>query len=244
MANQSQSAATTGPQPASATGRVKLVLILLAAIAVLYGANRLGAGPILKNALDWIRNLGALAPVAFIAIYIAATVLFIPGSILTIGAGVIFGVVRGSIYVSIAATLGATAAFLVGRYLARNWVASKIEGNAKFKSIDDAVAKEGWKIVILTRLSPAFPFNLLNYAYGLTRVRLRDYFFASWAGMIPGTILFVYIGSLTGDLAQVAGGGEKRPAASWVLYAIGFLATLGVAIYATRIGARALKEKT
>ena len=181
-------------------------------IAILYGAHRIGAGPWLTNALDWIRGLGALAPVAFIAIYIAACVAFLPGSILTIGAGVIFGVVRGSIYVSIAATLGATAAFLVGRYLARDWVSARLEGNAKFKAIDEAVGKEGWKIVILTRLSPVFPFNLLNYAYGLTRVSLRDYFFASWLGMIPGTILYVYIGSLSGDLARAAGGRRQAHA--------------------------------
>src|SRR5229473_2340136 len=126
--------------------RPKIILIVLVAVAILYGAHRLGAGPILKNALDWIRGLGAL--------------------------------------VSIAATLGATAAFVVGRYFARDWIARKLEGNAKFKAIDEAVGREGWKIVLLTRLSPVFPFNLLNYAYGLTRVRLRDYVFASWAGMI------------------------------------------------------------
>src|SRR6266853_3300553 len=195
--------------------RPKIILIVLIAIAILYGAHRLGAGPVLKNALDSIRGLGPLAPIAFVAIYILACVLFLPGSILTIGAGVIFGVVRGSIYVSIAATLGATAAFLVGRYFARDWIAKKLEGNAKFKAIDEAVGREGWKIVLLTRLSPVFPFNLLNYAYGLTRVRLRDYFFASWIGMIPGTILFVYIGSLSGDLARAAGGGAKRTPAGW-----------------------------
>src|SRR6266852_7324092 len=195
--------------------RPKIILIVLVAVAILCGANRLGAGPIFKNALDWIRGLGALAPIAFIAIYIAACVLFLPGSILTIVAGVIFGVVRGSIYVSIAATLGATAAFIVGRYFARDWIARKLEGNPKFKAIDEAVGREGWKIVILTRLSPVFPFNLLNYAYGLTQVRLRDYFFASWAGMIPGTIQYVYIGSLTGDLARVAGGNSERPPLGW-----------------------------
>jgi uncharacterized membrane protein YdjX (TVP38/TMEM64 family) len=222
----------------------KILLIVVGAIAILYGAHRIGAGPWLTNALDWIRGLGALAPIAFIAIYIAACVAFLPGSILTIGAGVIFGVVRGSIYVSIAATLGATAAFLVGRYLARDWVSARLEGNAKFKAIDEAVGKEGWKIVILTRLSPVFPFNLLNYAYGLTRVTLRDYFFASWLGMIPGTILYVYIGSLSGDLARAAGGSAKRTPAGWALTAVGFVATVAVAVYATRIGARALREKT
>ena len=191
---------TTASSPAARFFSPKIILIVVGLIAILYGAHRIGAGPWLTNALDWIRGLGALAPIVFIAIYIAACVAFLPGSILTIGAGVIFGVVRGSIYVSIAATLGATAAFLVGRYLARDWVRARLEGNAKFKAIDEAVGREGWKIVILTRLSPVFPFNLLNYAYGLTRVTLRDYFFASWVGMIPGTILYVYIGSLSGDL--------------------------------------------
>ena len=222
----------------------KILLIVVGVIAILYGAHRIGAGAWLTNALDWIRGLGALAPVAFIAIYIAACVAFLPGSILTIGAGVIFGVVRGSIYVSIAATLGATAAFLVGRYLARDWVSARLEGNAKFKAIDQAVGKEGWKIVILTRLSPVFPFNLLNYAYGLTSVSLRDYFFASWLGMIPGTILYVYIGSLSGDLARAAGGSAQRSPVQWVFTAVGFVATVAVVVYVTRIGARVLREKT
>jgi uncharacterized membrane protein YdjX (TVP38/TMEM64 family) len=235
---------TVASSRAAAFLRPKFVLIIAAAIVILYGARRIPAGPWLSNALDWIRGLGPLAPVAFIAIYIVACVAFLPGSILTIGAGVIFGVVRGSIYVSLAATLGATAAFLVGRYLARDWVSRRLEGNAKFKAIDEAVGREGWKIVILTRLSPVFPFNLLNYAYGLTRVSLRDYFFASWLGMIPATILYVYIGSLSGDLARAAGGSAQRTPVQWVFTAIGFIATVGVVVYVTRIGARALREKT
>ena len=224
--------------------RPKILLIVVGAIAVLYCAHRIGAGPWLADALDWIRGLGPLAPVAFVAIYVVACVAFVPGSILTIGGGVIFGVVRGSIYVSIAATLGATAAFLVGRYFARDWVSEKLQGNAKFKAIDLAVGREGWKIVFLTRLSPVFPFNLINYAYGLTRVTLRDYFFASWLGMIPATVLYVYIGSLSGDLAGAAGGHTTRTPAEWAFTAVGFVATIAVVVYATRIGARALREKT
>ncbi len=235
---------TTASSRLAGIFRPKILLFVLAVIAILYGAHRVGAGPWLTNALDWIRGLGALAPVAFIAIYIVACVAFIPGSIMTIGGGVIFGVVRGSIYVSIAATLGATAAFLVGRYLARDWVSEKLEGNAKFRAIDEAVGREAWKIVILTRLSPVFPFNLLNYAYGLTSVSLRDYFFASWIGMIPATILYVYIGSLSGDLARAAGGSAHRTPAGWAFTAVGFVATVAVVVYATRIGARALREKT
>lgn len=234
---------STASSRVAGTFRPKILLGAAAAIAVLYGAHRVGFGPSVANALDWIRGLGALAPVAFVGIYILACVALVPGSILTIGAGVIFGVVRGSIYVSIGATLGATAAFLVGRYLARDWVSAKFEGNSKFKAINEAVGREGWKIVILTRLSPVFPFNLLNYAYGLTRVTLRDYFFASWLGMIPATILYVYIGSLSGDLARAAGGSTQRPPAGWALTAVGFIATVAVVVYATRIGKRALREK-
>jgi uncharacterized membrane protein YdjX (TVP38/TMEM64 family) len=235
---------TIAPSRAARLLRPKTLLIVIGAIAILYSAHRIGAGPSLTDALDWIRGLGPLAPVAFVAIYIVACVAFVPGSILTIGGGVIFGVVRGSIYVSIAATLGATAAFLVGRYFARDWVSEKLQGNAKFKAIDLAVGREGWKIVFLTRLSPVFPFNLINYAYGLTRVTLRDYFFASWLGMIPATVLYVYIGSLSGDLAGAAGGHTTRTPAEWAFTAVGFVATVAVVVYATRIGARALREKT
>jgi uncharacterized membrane protein YdjX (TVP38/TMEM64 family) len=219
------------------------VLVAAAIVAIVLAGHRLGGE--VTAVLDRISALGRAAPAAFVAIYIAACVLFVPGSILTIGAGVLFGVVWGSIYVSIAATAGATAAFVLGRYLMRDWVARRIESNTRFRAIDDAVAREGWKIVVLTRLSPVFPFNLLNYAFGLTKVRILDYVAASWAGMIPGTVMYVYIGSLSGDLARAAsGGGAARPAGAWVLNVVGFIATVAVAVYATRIGARVLREKT
>jgi uncharacterized membrane protein YdjX (TVP38/TMEM64 family) len=193
--------------------------------------------------LLWISSLGAVAPVVFIAAYVAACVLFIPGSIMTIGAGVLFGVVRGSIYVSIGATAGATAAFLIGRYFARDWVARKLAGNATFNAIDAAVGREGWKIVGLTRLSPVFPFNLLNYAYGLTSVSLRDYLLASWIGMLPGVVMYTYIGSLIGDLTRIGAAFTTRPAGYWILNVVGLAATVGVALYAARIARRALEEK-
>src|SRR5262249_6857951 len=147
-------------------------------------------------------------------------------------------VVYGCIYTSIGATLGATAAFLVGRYLARGWVAKRIEGNATFSAIDRAVADEGWKIVGLTRLSPVFPFNLLNYGFGVTRVKLRDYVLASWIGMMPGTILYVYLGSL----ARAAGDRTRTPA-EWALYGVGLIATILVTITITRIARKALARK-
>jgi uncharacterized membrane protein YdjX (TVP38/TMEM64 family) len=232
------------PKRSSRARSMRLIVGALIVIAIIVVARRFGAGSALKETLNWISSLGALAPVVFIALYIVACVMFVPGSILTIGAGVIFGLVWGSIYVSIASTTGATAAFLVGRYLARDWVARKLQGNAKFKAIDDAVGREGWKIVALTRLSPIFPFNLLNYAFGLTKVGLRDYVIASWAGMIPATLMFVYIGSLSGDLARAASGAPAQTPLKWALDAIGLIATIAVAVYVTRIATRALRERT
>ena len=169
--------------------------------------------------------------------------MFIPGSLLTLGAGVIFGVIWGSIYVSIGSVMGATFAFLIGRYFTRDWVARKLENYENFQAIDQAVGEEGWKIVGLTRLSPIFPFNLLNYAFGLTNVSLKDYFLASWIGMLPGTILYVYVGSLVGSLAQLGTAERSRTLIEWLLYGIGLMATLIVTLYITRIAQNALNQK-
>jgi uncharacterized membrane protein YdjX (TVP38/TMEM64 family) len=191
---------------------------------------------LLTNALNWVEQLGPMGPALFILIYIAACVLFIPGSALTLGAGAIFGVARGSIIVSVGSTLGATAAFLVGRYIARDWIARKIEKNEKFAAIDQAVGAEGWKIVGLTRLSPVFPFSLLNYAYGLTKVSLRDYVLASWIGMMPGTVMYVYLGSL----ARLGIEAQSATTAQTVLKVVGLLATVAVTVYVTRVAKKAL----
>lgn len=197
---------------------------------------------ILRNALIWVDSLGSLGAIAFIVLYILATVAFLPGSILTLGAGVVFGVFFGSLYVFIGATLGAIAAFLVGRYLARDWVAQKIAGNQKFTAIDQAVGKEGFKIVLLTRLSPIFPFFLLNYAYGVTGVSLKDYAIAS-VGMIPGTVMFVYIGSLAGNLATLGTQNQTvNPVLEWTIRIIGFMATVAVTLYVTKLARKALDE--
>lgn len=209
------------------------------AVGLIVVARELHLQDRLRQGLDWIAQLGPWGAILFIGLYVVATVLFIPGSALTLGAGAIFGVVWGSVYVSIGATLGATAAFLVGRYLARDGIARRIEGNERFAAIDKAVAGEGWKIVGLTRLSPVFPFTLLNYAFGLTRVKLRDYILASWIGMMPGTVMYVYVGSL----AKAAAGGRTRTTGEWVLYGVGLLATIVVTIFVTRIAKKALAKK-
>jgi uncharacterized membrane protein YdjX (TVP38/TMEM64 family) len=197
---------------------------------------------LLKDTLVWIESLGAIGAIAFISIYIVSTVAFLPAFILTLGAGVLFGVFLGSIYVFIGATLGSISAFLVGRYLARDWVAKKIAGNDQFRAIDLAVGKEGLKIVLLTRLSPIFPFNLLNYAFGVTGVSIKDYIIGS-IGMIPGTIMFVYIGSLAGSLALIGTDAQPtNPTLQWTIRIVGLIATIAVTVSVTRIAKQALSE--
>jgi uncharacterized membrane protein YdjX (TVP38/TMEM64 family) len=191
----------------------------------------------LREVLDGLAALGAWGPVIFIGVYIIGAVFLVPGSALTLGAGAVFGVFRGTLIVSVASTLAATAAFLIGRYLAREAVARRMQGQPRFSAIDRAVAQEGWKIVLLTRLSPIFPYTLLNYAFGLTQVKVGHYVLASWMGMLPGTVMYVYLGSL----AQVVGQRE-RTMGEWILYATGLLATLGVTLFITRIARRALAK--
>ena len=197
----------------------------------------------LQNALQWINSLGAIGGIVFIGIYIIATLAFLPAALLTLGAGVIFGVTWGSVYVFIGATLGAIAAFLVGRYLAQGWVKEKISSYKKFAIIDKAVSKEGLKIVLLVRLSPLFPFNLLNYAFGITSVSFQDYLIGS-VGMIPGTIMYVYFGSLVGDIALI--GSKNQPGniiLHWVIQIMGLIATIAVTVYVTNIAKKALKDE-
>jgi uncharacterized membrane protein YdjX (TVP38/TMEM64 family) len=231
--------AVSEPTAAKSGSRWKWLLYLGAASVLIVAAKYFPAQDLLKRALDWVGQLGPWGAVIFIAIYVVATVLFIPGSVLTLGAGAVFGVIWGSLYVSIGSTLGATCAFLVGRYLARDTIARKIEGHQRFAAIDKAVASEGWKIVGLTRLSPVFPFTLLNYAFGLTRVKLSHYVLASWIGMIPGTVMYVYLGSL----AKAATGQRTRTTGEWLLYGVGLLATVVVTVFVTRIAKQALAKK-
>jgi uncharacterized membrane protein YdjX (TVP38/TMEM64 family) len=238
--NNPSNSGLSKPERRSVSGRGKLVIGALLVGALVVALKFFNA----EAALQWIAGLGPLGPLIFIGIYIGAAVLFIPGSILSLGAGAAFGVVKGSIYVSIGATLGATCAFLIGRYLARDWVAKKLQGNANFTAIDHAVATEGWKIVGLARLSPVFPFNLLNYAFGLTNIPLTDYFLASWIGMIPGIVMYVYIGSLIGDVARIGGHPARRVAGQWALEIAGLIATVAVVVYVTRLARQALQRRT
>ena len=225
--------------------RASLVRLAIGVIA-LGGLIYLGrqVGGYVPEFAEWVNGLGAIGPLVFIAGYALAVVGFVPGSVLTLAAGAIFGVLEGTVYVFLAATLGAIGAFLVSRYLARRAVERRLAGDERFAAIDRAVGAQGRKIVFLLRLSPIFPFSLLNYALGLTRVRLLDYVFAS-VGMIPGTLLYVYSGKLAGDVAAVAGGaGVERGTGYYTVLGLGFVATVVVTVAVTRIARRALEEAT
>src|SRR5262245_44374127 len=217
------------------------ILLGLGALFLLVMLGR-QVGAYLPSFIAWVNSLGVWGPVVFIAGYVVAAVAFVPGSILTLAAGAIFGLGKGIVIVFIAAVLGSSAAFLVARYLARPAIERRLAGNARFAAIDRAVGAQGRKIVFLLRLSPVFPFNLLNYALGLTKVRFLDFFVAS-AGMLPGTLLYVYYGKLAGDVAALAGGSAvtKGPEYYAVLI-LGLVATIVVTTIVTRIARRALKE--
>jgi uncharacterized membrane protein YdjX (TVP38/TMEM64 family) len=193
--------------------------------------------------LDWLEGLGEWGPLAVGLAYIPACIFFFPGSILTLGAGFLFGVPRGGIAVYAGAVIGAAAAFWVGRTLARGWIAERISRNPKFKVLDEAVAAQGLKIVLLTRLSPLFPFNLLNYAFGITQVRFRDYLLASAAGMLPGTLMYVYIGSGLKNAAEIFSGQASRKPEAQLLFYTGLIVTVILTLWITRIARKALSGK-
>jgi uncharacterized membrane protein YdjX (TVP38/TMEM64 family) len=235
------SAATPARRRLLTPKRVLLVLGALAAVAALLFAGR-AARPLLASFAEKVSGLGRLGPPVFVLGYVLACVAFVPGALLTLAAGALFGLAKGVALVFLGAVLGSTAAFLVARHLARKAVARRIERDPRFAAIDRAVAHEGLKIVFLLRLSPVVPFNLLNYALGLTRVSLRDYLLASF-GMLPGTILYVSYGTVLGSLAQIAAGERPPPGrGSTALLATGLAATIFAAYFIARAARKALRR--
>lgn len=186
-----------------------------------------------------VREWGVWGPVAFGVIYAVAVVFFVPGSLLTLAAGAVFGLLQGTLIVSLSATTGAALAFLIARYLARERVQKQVQQSPKLIAVDRAIGEQGWKIVALLRLSPAVPFTLQNYLYGVTAIRFWPCVLTSWIAMLPGTFMYVYFGSLG---SQAVAGGETSTL-EWILRGVGLLATVLVTIYITRLAKRAMQEK-
>lgn len=231
-----------GVPPSTHRRRGRLTLRLAAgavAIALIIGFGR-ALGQRFTDLATWIDGLGAWGPVAYVALYAVAVVAFAPGSVLTLASGALFGLARGLVFAFAGAAIGATAAFLVSRRLARGAVERRMARDPRFEAIDRAIGAEGRHIVFLLRLSPLVPFNALNYALGLTSVSLRDYL-VTLPGMLPATFLYVYYGKLVGDLASLAGGDvvDHGPA-YYVVLAVGLAATVLATALVTRLARRAL----
>ena len=205
--------------------------------AAVYAAFRLiPAGTDLRSIERWAAGLGPAGPVVYGALYIAATLLLVPAIPLTLGAGFLFGLVWGSVVVSLASTAAAALAFLLARSIARLPIERIASGSPRFRAFDRAIARGGWKVVVLLRLSPIIPFSLSNYLYGLTALRFWPYVAASWIAMLPATILFVSLGAAGRTLTL----GEPRSAGQWVLLAVGVVATAVVTVFLARTARREL----
>ena len=182
------------------------------------------------NVIERTASSGPVGYLGFILIYIVSTVMMLPGSPLTFTAGALFGFWKGLILVSIGSTLGASCAFMVSRYLIRKSIEKRVLKNKKFQSIDNEIDKQGWKIVILARLSPIIPFFLLNYALGITKIRFIHFIFASWVGMIPGTTVYVLMGTMGGAFIN-----GKKSFFEWLLLGMGLIATILVTLLISKI---------
>ncbi|MBI2149300.1 MAG: TVP38/TMEM64 family protein [Acidobacteria bacterium] len=189
---------------------------------------------------DSIHQLGWLGPLVFAGLYTALTVALVPGSILTLLAGFIWGPLWGLVIVSPSSLIASSVAFALARTILRNRIEQKVRKDERFAEVDRAIGQSGFKVVALLRLSPLLPYTLLNYALGLTKIRFRDYFLASFLGMLPATALYVYLGSAARSIAAIVSGDVPASGAQTALYWIGLAATAAVAIYLTRIARRAI----
>jgi pyruvate/2-oxoglutarate dehydrogenase complex dihydrolipoamide dehydrogenase (E3) component/uncharacterized membrane protein YdjX (TVP38/TMEM64 family) len=219
----------------------KAIIVVIVLAAIIAGVLFLPVRQWFMEFESYVKSLGTVGPVVVILVYVLCTVLFIPGSAITVGAGTLFGLKTGFVVVVLGANLGALCSFLLARTFLREKVATWAAANPKFRSLDQAIGKQGFKMVLLTRLSPVFPFVLLNYFLGLTAVRTRAYVLANLLGMLPATFLFVYIGAAARDAIA----GQMDASAGFyqqILKYIGLLATVAVVVIVTRIARKALRE--
>ncbi len=220
---------------------MKKILLFVAIIAAALAAWFLYLQNHLPALMEWVREQGLWGAIVVGLGYAIATVLMIPGSLVTLLIGAIYGPWIGTAVVSPASVLGAALAFQLGRGVFRGAIENKMAGNVRFAALQGALEKQGFKILTLVRLSPVFPFTVVNYAFGLTRVSFSTYVLGSFLGMLPGTLMYVYLGSAVGDIATLSSEGVGD--AGWqgeVLKWGGLAATVIVTIFITRVARKAL----
>jgi uncharacterized membrane protein YdjX (TVP38/TMEM64 family) len=191
--------------------------------------------------LEWVQGAGLWGALLFGLAYVPAAVLFVPASVLTLGAGFVFGVAKGAVIVSLGSTAGAAAAFVVARTAGHDWIVGRMARYPAVDAVGRAVESEAFKVVFLTRLSPLFPFNLLNYAFGLSSVPFKTYVLASWIGMLPGTLMYIYLGSAARSVAELLSGEIRRTPGQEAMFAAGLVATVAVTTIVTRAARRVLR---
>ena len=224
--------------------RIAILLSVLVVAVVLVARSSFDVSEMTRRFVEALRSQGDAGLVWLALAYIPASLFFFPAALLTLAGGFTFGVAKTLVAVSLGSTVGATSAFLAGRTLLRGLIEHKVARDVRFRTLDAAVAEQGFKIVMLTRLSPVLPFNLLNYACGLTRVRLRDFVLASWIGMFPGTVLYVSIGAAAKSLSDILAGRAEGGVAQKVMFGAGLIATLVVTVLMARIAKKALAAAT
>jgi len=223
------------------TGKAKLAAFILIAAALLLTLRVLPVDALVGALKTWIEGLGFWGPVIFAGIYAVWTVAFLPGSVLTLAGGAIFGLWTGAAAVIVGASIGAGLAFLIARYAAREKVERMTRESPKLKAVYDAIGEGGWKIVAMLRLSPALPFNVQNYFYGVTSIGFWPCFIATTIFITPGTFMFVYFGHVAG---LAASGGGETTLAEWALRGVGLAATIAVTVYITKLANKKLAEQT
>jgi uncharacterized membrane protein YdjX (TVP38/TMEM64 family) len=227
-------------RPATVAG---VILVIGLVVALVLVPRRIPLSAAIEALEDRVRGFGTWGPVIFGLVYVAAVVALVPSSALTIAAGAVFGPTVGTVTASLASTTGAALSFLISRYLARGLVTRRLADHPQFAAIDREVSRSGALIIALLRLSPAVPFGLQNYLYGLTGIGFGTYLLTSWAAMLPGTVMYAYLGYLGRAGLDAAGPtGQTRSPAEWALLAVGLVATVTVTIFVTRLARRALRE--
>lgn len=213
----------------------KFWLIVGCGVLITLLASKLPLKDWFTTVSDWLKALGPGATPAFVVMYLFATVLGFPNILLILVAGTLFGLGKGTITVSIADTLGAIACFLLGRTIARKRIKKWLSKHPSFAQLDQAVGQKGWKVLLLTRLSPLIPSNILNYGFSCTKVNFWQYCFFSWLGMLPVIGIYVYLGSFGVSLLQ-----EGLTPRKVALQAAGVVLAIGAVFYTTRLARKAL----
>ena len=226
----------------SGWSRVRWIVLAAVVVALFAAHHLLPMDEWLRAFQSSVGRQGAWGGVIYGVVYTLAAIAFVPGSLLTIGAGLVFGLLWGTVIVSIASTAAAALAFLIARYVARGRVEALAKRNEKFRAIDQAIREKGWRVVALLRLSPLIPFSVSNYLYGLTPVAFGPYVLASWIAMLPATVLYVWIGA-AGKAAADASGGQGKSPLEWALLGAGLVATAVVTVMITRTARRQLAQR-